>query len=65
MKVFSQNFGAESWIGVKFAQEPWYFLILEDLLNTGKCWLVTLETAKRRGLTKDELLQDSNENRKL
>ena len=65
LKKFSQSFGAESWVGVQFAGESWYFLMLEDLKDTGKCWLADLETAKRRGLTKEELLQTSNENRKL
>lgn len=65
LKTFSTKFGAEAWIGVKFAQEPWYFLMLEDLENTGKCWLVSLEIAKRRGLTKEELLQISDKNRKF
>jgi len=57
LKTFSQRFGAESWIGVKFPQEQWYFLILEDLEDTGSCWAVSLELAKRRGLTKEELTQ--------
>lgn len=55
LKTFSQNFGAESWIGIKFPDVSWYFLTLEDLENTGRCWLVSLELAKRRGLTKEEL----------
>ena len=65
LKAFSSNFGAESWIGVKFPNNDWYFLMLEDLENTGKCWLASLEKAKLRGLNKEELLQLSNENRKV
>ena len=65
LKAFSTKFGAESWVGVQFVGEPWYFLILEDLEDTGNSWVVSLETAKRRGLTKDELLQKSDENRKF
>jgi len=56
LREFSQKFGAESWIGVKFSSEQWYFLMLEDLENTGKCWVVSLETAKRKGLTVGELM---------
>lgn len=56
LRQFSQQFGAESWIGVKFAQEEWYFLLLEDLEKTGKLWSASLEIAKRRGLTSEELL---------
>ena len=65
LKQFSNNFGAESWIAVKFPNNDWYFLMLEDLENTGKCLLVSLEKAKLRGLNKEELLQLSNENRKV
>lgn len=57
LKVFSERFGAESWISVKFPDEPWYFLMLEDLENTGKCWAASVELAKRKGLLIEELLQ--------
>ncbi len=56
LQIFANKFGAEGWIGVKFPSEPWYFLMLEDIENTGKCWLVSLELAKRKGLTVEELL---------
>ncbi len=52
---FSQKFGAESWVGIKFGREPWYFLLLEDLENTGNCWAVSVEQAKRKGLLVEEL----------
>lgn len=57
LKIFSEHFGAESWISVKFPGEPWYFLMLEDLENTGKCWAATVELAKRKGLAVEELMQ--------
>jgi holliday junction resolvase Hjr len=65
LQTFSNNFGAESWVAVKFPNDDWYFLMLEDLENTGKSWLASLEKAKLRGLNKEELLQTSNENRKV
>jgi holliday junction resolvase Hjr len=65
LREFSQKFGAESWVGVRFAGEEWYFLMLEDLRDTGNCWSVSVDLAKRRGLTKGELLQKSDENRNL
>lgn len=55
LKVFSEKFGAESWIGVKFPNDPWYFLMPEDLEKTGIMWMVSLEAAKRKGLTFEEL----------
>ena len=63
--TFSRNFGAESWIGVKFPDQDWYFVMPEDMKNAGKCKLITLELAQRRGLNKEELLHISDENRKL
>jgi holliday junction resolvase Hjr len=65
LRTFSNNFGAEAWVAVKFPDQDWYFLMLEDLKNTGKCWLASLEKAKIRGLTKEELLQNGDENRKV
>src|SRR3989338_9117757 len=56
LRIFSQRFGAESWVGVKFPKEPWYFLMLEDLEDTGNTVAVSVEIAKRRGLTVDELM---------
>ena len=56
LRTFSQNFGAESWIGVKFPQESWYFLILEDLQCTGTSYGISLELAKLRGLKIEELI---------
>ena len=61
LREFSQKFGAEGWVGLKFDREPWYFLLLEDLENTGNCWAVSLEQAKRKGLNMQELLQIAKE----
>lgn len=56
LKTFSSMFGAESWVGIKFGSEPWYFLMLEDLQNTGNNWVASLNLAKRKGLTSPELI---------
>ena len=61
LRQFSENFGAESWIGIKFGQEDWYFLILEDLERTKNNYTISLELIKRRGLNLSELI----ENRKI
>lgn len=60
LKTFSQKFGAESWVGVKFVNEPWYFLMLEDLEEKGGSWAVSVELAKRKGLTVEELIKTQN-----
>ncbi len=56
LRSFSQKFGAESWVGVKFGSLPWYFVMLEDLEPTGKNLAVSVELAQRRGMTKEELV---------
>ncbi len=58
LNVFSRRFGAEAWIGVRFSGEPWYFLLLEDLENTGNSRAVSLEQAKLKGLTINELMNN-------
>lgn len=59
LRTFSQMFGAESWVAVKFGAEPWYFLMLEDLQETGNNWVVSLEVAQRRGLKVEELMKEN------
>jgi len=56
LKLFSQKFGAESWVGVRFPGEQWYFLMLEDLKDTGASFAVSLDLAKLKGLTCQELV---------
>ena len=57
LKEFSHRFGAESWIAVKFAKNAWFFLNLEDLKQTATSFSISLEIAKRRGLSFDELIK--------
>ncbi len=61
LQTFSQRFGAESWMGVKFAGESWYFVLLEDLEQTKAGWAISAKDAKRRGLTAEELIARDDE----
>ena len=56
LECFSQKFGAESWVGLKFPGEKWYFLMVEDMKDTGISLFASLELAKLRGLTANELI---------
>ena len=58
LKEFAKKFGAEPWAGIKFAKEPWYFLNLEDLKETPKSFLVSVELAKLKGLVFAELVEN-------
>lgn len=59
LQTFARNFGAESWVGVKFAGEDWLFFMLEDLKETSSSYVATLEMAAMKGLTLAELLRNS------
>jgi len=52
---FSQMFGAEPWIGIRFDREEWYFLMLDDM-KTEKGYSISLSNAKLKGLIFDELI---------
>ena len=56
LQFFARTFGAESWIGIHFPKEPWYFVMLEDLEKTQTNWAISKEIAKRRGVTFEELV---------
>lgn len=57
LQEFSTIFGAESWVAVKFNNVDWYFLNLEDLEDSGNNFVVSIPTAKRRGLSFEELVK--------
>lgn len=57
LQTFSTSFGAEGWIGIKFSGERWYFIMIEDLEDTGSCKAISLELIKRKGLTSEELIR--------
>ena len=57
---FSQKFGAESWLGIKFPNEEWLFIMPEDLERAGIYSVVSIELAKRRGITAQELVNHKN-----
>ena len=60
LTTLSRKFGAESWIGIRFPGGEWFFLMPEDLEKTGSSFAASLELAKRRGLTPQELVNRSS-----
>jgi Holliday junction resolvase len=58
---FSKKFGTESWIGVRFDNINWFFLNPEDLFETDKNYKIDIESAKRKGLLFEELIDVKNE----
>lgn len=57
LKQFAAIFGAEPWIAVKFNNIGWYFLTLEDIKEAGSNYSVSIQTAKMKGLSFDELIK--------
>lgn len=56
LNVFSDKFGSESWVGVRFYRTPWFFLPTHDLDETPKNFVVSKAAAERKGFTFQELI---------
>lgn len=55
--TFSQTFGAEAWLAVRFDNENWYFFSLDDLRSTkGNNYVLDLTLAKQKGLLFEEAI---------
>ena len=44
LKTFSELFGAEPWIAIKFKGVEWLFLPITEIIETKKCFLINIET---------------------
>ncbi len=53
---FSELFGAEPWVAIKFQGVGWFFLSLDDLEVTPSSFVASLDLAKRKGLLTEELV---------
>jgi len=57
LQRFSEVFGAEPWIGVRFNKEEWYFFPLKEISKTaGENLVINLDKAKLIGLKFNELV---------
>jgi len=62
LRAFSQMFGAEAWIAIKFDYKPWYFLKIDDLKKTEKSCVVSLKLAQEKGFLLDNFLTRNPKN---
>lgn len=53
---FARLFGAEPWLAVKFLNVGWFFISLDDLDKTKNNFVVSLELAKSKGFSFQELI---------
>lgn len=57
LKIFSQRFGAEPLIAIRFDNEDWFFLKIKDLKKgEGKNYVVNLDTVNKKGLKFGEII---------
>jgi|SRR3989344_2065846 len=58
LKIFSEKFGAEPWLGARFDNNEWLFLTIEELKTskTGNNFVVDLKLAKEKGKTFKDLI---------
>lgn len=57
LDLFANSFGARAFVAIKFDKEQWYFLRLTDLKVTPRSYVVTLESARKKGLVFEELIK--------
>ncbi|MBW3003649.1 Holliday junction resolvase [Candidatus Woesearchaeota archaeon] len=53
---YCERFAAEPWVGIRFNNEKWFFLMIEDLLVSQKHYIITRELVKLKGLLFEELV---------
>jgi holliday junction resolvase Hjr len=59
LKEFSGLYGAEPWIAVRFDRNEWLFINIEDLKESEKSFMISLEEAQAKGLLFEELINFS------
>jgi len=61
LRQFSENFGAEPWVAVRFNKLGWFFFHLSDIPDKGKKNLsVSLEFARNKGLNLENFSKHPN-----
>ncbi|RME54205.1 Holliday junction resolvase [Candidatus Woesearchaeota archaeon] len=57
LSLFSDNFGAEPWVSIKFDNKGWYFLHLSSLPKSkGSSYSISLEFAIKHGKSFEEFI---------
>ena len=56
LKTFADLFGAEPWVAIRFKGHDWYFMSLEDIIESGKSFVIDVDAAKSKGLLFEEVV---------
>lgn len=54
---FSEKFGAEPWLAIRFDNKGWFFLKPDDLKESGKGRSVSLDLASAKGIRFQDLIK--------
>lgn len=58
LEFFAGKFGAESWVGVKFAESQWFFLPTIELeMTSSENYVIDVITMKRKGFVFEEMIK--------
>lgn len=58
LEFFSGKFGAESWVGIKFAEGQWFFITTSELEETkSENYVIDIVTMKRKGFSFEEMIR--------
>ena len=58
LEFFASKFAAQAWVGVKFAENQWFFIPTSELsLTKAENYVVDLITMKRSGFTFEEMIK--------
>jgi holliday junction resolvase Hjr len=64
LHTFSTLFGAESWIGIRFDNKGWYFVLAENIpLSKGERFVVSFDFMQKQGKSFEELLGTYQQNK--
>ena len=57
LELFAQKFGAQSWVGVRFSQNQWYFIPTSELEQTkSNNYVIDIITMKKKGFVFMEMI---------
>jgi len=57
LEYFATKFGAESWVGIKFKEQQWFFIPTNELeLTKSENYVISLIEMKRKGFSFDEMI---------
>ncbi|MCA9477668.1 MAG: Holliday junction resolvase [Nanoarchaeota archaeon] len=54
LRYFSQLFGAETWVAVKFSGLEWHFILPEDMVQTPRSYAIGKEQIQEKGISLEE-----------